>query len=172
MTPQVKPEVRVESPFPLPYYFDLYTWAEPVWNQIADDFTPTDREGFIEQQMAIGANAQTWGVWIGDEIGGYVSAVIDPRRDWIANCHCLFKKSFWGKDITEVALNQIARGLFSTGILKIEMWVFKRNSAVRGLIHRLGGREEGELTAQTMKDNTPASLVVYGLFEEDLKEGI
>ena len=168
MTPQAKPEVRIESPFPIPYFFDLFDWATPVWNQIADDFTPKEREGFIEQQMALAESGKTWGVWVGDEIGGYVLAVSDPRRYWIANCHCLFKKSFWGRDITETALRQIARELFSSGILKIEMWVFKRNSSVRGLINRLGGHEEGELTAQTLKDGQPIAMTVYGLYQEDL----
>lgn len=162
------PTVEVRSPFPPQSYYTLYDWCLPFWKNIADDTTPKDREGFIQMQieMAQSDYIKTWGVWRGSELGGFISVVIQPRREWIAQPHCIFKKSFWGANTTVAALRQVVSELFDSGILKIEMWVFENSHSVRGLIGQFGAKEEGRLTAQVIQDGEPITMIVFGLYPE------
>ena len=163
--------LSVRSPFPAHAYFQLYDWSLPVWKLIASDDTPKDREGFVEFEIGItdDSSVKTWGIWRGDELGGFVSAIRFPQRRWIAQLHCVFKKSFRGDATTGAAGKQICQELFDDKVLKIEMWVFSDNHAIKGLISRLGGRVEGTLSAQVMRDGKPIDMVVYGLYRESLK---
>lgn len=162
--------IKVRSPFPPYSYFQLYDWALPVWRSVASDDAPKDREGFIAYQLDIAdiPGMKTWGVYRDGELGGYVSAVRQPSRHWVALTHCIFRKEFWGGNTTITSLRKVAEEIFADGVIKIEMWVFADNHAVKGLINRLGGHEEGTLTAQVMREGKPADMCVYGLTPESL----
>lgn len=163
--------ITVASPFPPESFYDLYDWIQPVWDAVSDDNSPTDREEFIDMQVAMAETetVKTWGVWKDHhELGGFVSATVQPHRPWLAVCHCTFKKSFWGTATTLPALHAVATELFEVDIHKIEMWVFETNRAIRSLVKRLGGVEEGVLSAQTLKHGNPTSMAVYGLFQNGL----
>jgi len=148
----------------------LYDWALPVWKNIASDDTPKDREGFIQFELNLLSTPgiKTWGIYRDSELGGFVSAVRHPTRTWIAQPHMIFRKDFLGAATTIVACRRILQELFGDGALKIEMWVFFDNHAIRGFINQLGGREEGRLTAQVIRDGKPTDMVVYGLYQESL----
>ncbi len=171
---KVKPkrvyEIEVRSPFPPYAYFQLYDWALPVWRNVASDDAPTDREGFIDYQIKVAETpgVKTWGVYRDGELGGYVSAVRHAGREWIALTHCIFHREYWGGDTTVVSLRKIAEEIFSDGAVKIEMWVFSDNHAIKGLIKRLGGHEEGCLTAQVLREGKHSDMCIYALTSESL----
>lgn len=164
--------IEVRSPFPAPSYYMLFDWAIPVWKSVASDDAPKDREGFINYQIEISSTpgVKTWGVYRDNELGGYVSAVRHPGREWVALTHCIFRKEFWGGNTTTRSLRKIAQEIFTDGAMKIEMWVFADNHAIKGLIKRLGGREEGCLTQQVMREGKPADMCVYALTPHSLTE--
>lgn len=168
--PKPSYEIEVRSPFPPYAYFQLYDWALPVWRSVASDDAPKDREGFIEYQLntADTPGVKTWGVYRDGELGGYVSAIRHAGREWIALTHCIFRKEFWGGSTTTASLRKIAQEIFDDGAVKIEMWVFSDNHAVKGLIRRLGGREEGCLSAQVVREGEFIDMCIYALTPESL----
>lgn len=165
-------QIDVRSPFPPYSYYQLYDWALPVWRKVASDDAPKTREEFINYQLEMSEvpGVTTYGIYRDGELGGYVSATRNLSRDWIASAHCIFRKEFWGDDITTVSLRKVARQIFDEGAVKIEMWVFADNHAVKGLIARLGGKEEGRLTQQVKRDGKLIDMCVYALVPDSLGE--
>ena len=161
--------IEVKRPFPKDEWFSVWNWIEQadMWAALADDNVPRDIDGFCALQEAMEGVRQCWGVWRDGILGGVVSMEPDPLRPWIAHCHCLFRKEFWGRKTTIPALRLVAEEIFSAGIERIEMRVFESNRAIRALIPLLGGREEGTLRHQTQSAGKPIDMVVFGLSADE-----
>ena len=179
-------KVSVRSPFPPHALYDLWGWVQACLSAVADDFSPTTVEEFIEWHQELAAETTdiayegklitiplvtTWGVWGDDEaLGGYARFERDPIRLWTGNAHCVFRKDFWGRRITVPALTQVAREIFAVGVERIQMGVFATNTAMQGLIAAAGAVQEGRLRMQTLKGGKYADIVVYGVTPDELEK--
>jgi RimJ/RimL family protein N-acetyltransferase len=159
--------IVAETPFPDVALPLLWMWVEQSWNQVADDFTPQTAAGFIadERARAEDQRVATFAVYRDHEIGGFVRVV--QTTPIACEAHCIFSKNFWGYQTTLPALNEVARQLFELGITRISMPVFSHNSAIRSLIKRAGGTEEGTLKEMTVQNGLPVDLVIYRILKRE-----
>ena len=179
--------LRVSSPFPAHSLFDVWDWALPVMEKVNDDFGPTTREDFVDEQLRLNdltwtyqvegneievPLVTTWGVWRGEELGGFVMFKRDAYRVWTGDAHTIFKRSFWGWPTTVPALVEIARQIFRSGIKRIGMSPFETNHTIRSLISHIGAVQEGTLRSHTIKDGKFIDVCVYGLMETELENAV
>lgn len=166
--------LEVKMPFNGRDWFDVWNWIEESgqWDKVADDRVPLDLEGFCAFQRELAdSNARvSWGVWRDGILGGVISLDPDVDRPWIVHCHCVFRKAFWGYDTTIPALRAVAKEIYEAGIERIEMRVFSNNRAIRALVQKLGGVEEGVLRAQTKRGGENIDVVVYGMTRQEFND--
>jgi len=161
-------EVRVESPFPDYAVPRVWTWIETFRHRVADDFAPQTLPEFVrywEQRKLID---RTWGVWRGEDLGGLIT--IEELNPAVVSSHCLFKRSFWGPEITVEALRQVYSEIFNEGYQKIVSFAFRDNSQLLGLARKLGAEKEGVLRRQTVREGKPVDMIAIGLLREDFVE--
>lgn len=166
-------KIEIKRPFNGRDWFDVWHWIEAAdqWERLADDNVPRELRAFCQMQEeldSVGART-SWGVWRDDILGGIVSLEPDPLRPWIAHCHCLFRKEFWGRRTTIPALRAVAQEVFDAGIERIEMRVFADNRAIRALIPYIGGIEEGLMRAQARRHGQDVDMAIFGMTRKDFE---
>lgn len=162
-------DVHVESPFPEAALPRLWGWMEAFRDRVADDFAPQTLEEFLDDWAERSGGWKSWGVWLGEDLGGLVTYEPWPTGG-VGVSHALFKKSFWGRAITRAALTLVYEELFANGTRKILGFPFRGNNAIIDLGKSLGAKTEGVLRQQTLKGGQPADLVVLGLLKEDFEK--
>ncbi len=147
----------------------LWNWIEEARSAYTDDFSTATPDEFIaiERESASIANVATFAIYRDFEIGGYVKAV--QTSPIVVECSCIFKREFYGSATTLPALQMVARQLFDAGIERITMSVYAHNSAIKSLIKKLGGAEEGRLRNYTKQNGQPVDLVIFGLLKADFE---
>ena len=155
--------IEITYPFPFERFAEVWEWMQPFFASVADDFSPVTAEQFLAIEESRKDQVVTFAIWRDGELGGCVWAY--PVSPILVDCHCVFKKSFFGHRTTLPALEQVKELLFNEGVEKIQMQVFAHNNAVRSLIRKLGGVEEGRLRAHTRQQGSPIDVIVYGLFK-------
>lgn len=162
----VAEDIEVKSPFPLDQIPRLAFWFEEFRHRVADDFGPRTQEAMLEQtEQQIAAGMQTWAVTRYGEMGGYISAT--RQTPILADVHCIFKPSFFGRAITDRSIKTVYEQLFHDGIEKITSSVFADNKGIRALAKRIGMREEGRLVAHTRRDGKPVDVIVLGITKQE-----
>gem|GEM_PF-1272088 len=157
--------IEARNPFPLESLPDVWEWTLAVPRATRDDFSPQTLEEFLLNQIERSDDLYTWGIYRDEEIGGIVW--VEQVSPIVVAAHCLFKKSFYGHRTTIPALNQIAAKLFAAGFEKIQMPTFADNHAIRSLIKKLGGKQEGLLRRHTRRDGQPLDVVIFGLLKDE-----
>lgn len=133
--------------------------------QVADDCSPQTPDEFIAQERAMSEKVLTFGIYRDNHLGGYVRVCV--QNPWMCEAHCVFSRDFFGYQTTIPALNEVARQLFENGIERITMPIFAHNSAIKGLIKKLGAVEEGRLRECTRQNGRPVDLIVFGLLKRE-----
>jgi len=163
-------DVRIEEPFPLHRLPEAYDWSRRYWRHVAHDGIPKNfDEWFVMHATALfDPCVRSWGVWRGDELGGFLWAVIDR---WIARPHCIFKRTFWGYETTLASIRLGIDQVFRDGVTKIEMWCYEDNARAMALYRALGCVQEGCLSRQVRRDGEYTSMNIWGLSKEEEQNG-
>lgn len=166
---QVLHDWRLVTPFPPQRWPRVWVWIEEFRNRVMDDFSPQTLEEFVQQRMGANPYEATFGVERGGELGGLIT--VCPLNPYLANAHCLFKKSFWGSDVTLAACRQVFSEMFeNTSIQKITSIAFADNHQILALVRKLGGNKEGHLYRNTQRDGKPADQMVLAIQKQDFLE--
>lgn len=162
--------VRVESPFPSPAWPRVWSWLGDFRSRVCDDYSPQNVQDFVIHMMRKARDQETWAVHASrgggpEELCGMIT--YEPTAPGVGTTHALFRKDYWGHDITVPALSTVYAGLFERGVRKIIGAPFRDNRAIVELGRKLGARVEGRLRAQTMRGGKPVDVVLLGLLKED-----
>jgi RimJ/RimL family protein N-acetyltransferase len=160
--------VRVEKPFPDYALPRVWSWIQQFRQRVTDDFSPQTLEEFVAQWEESKARQTTWGVWRGAELGGLVAWEPWPVPG-VGVSHALFKRDFWGRATTRIALELVFGELFAGDVRKILGFPFGSNHAIIGLCKSIGMRTEGVLRKQTLQNGQPVDLVILGLLKEEFE---
>lgn len=168
-------EIQVVNPFPVEELPRVWMWIQDFPGMVADDLGPKTMEEFVEIEMR--RNALTWGVYRGEQLGGYLVFDVDPTNPANGFAHCIFRKgvtphdSFFGRKITIPALTRAATDLFAIGIERITIGVFEHNAAIQGVIKEMGGRVEAVWFEPVTVRGKPVDVIQYVLTPELLNNG-
>lgn len=167
---KIKPSPLIEAVTPFPYreLDKLWEWIEAARKQVADDFSFATPGEFFAEELNLPKNIVTFGILRDGELGGYVKAV--QTSPIVIEAHCIFKQEFYGSATTIPALSLVARQLFDCGIERITMPVWAHNAAIKKLIQKLGGVEEGRLRNYTKQNGEPVDLAIFGLLKADFEK--
>ena len=167
---KTSPSAKIEAVTPFPYdeLDKLWEWIEAARKAVADDFSPTTPIEFLVDESNLPENVATFGILREGELGGYVKAV--QTSPIVVEAHCVFKQEFYGSATTIPALSLIAGQLFDCGIERITMPVYAHNFAIKSLIKKLGGVEEGRLRNYTKQNSQPVDLLIFGLLKADFEK--
>lgn len=157
--------IDVQSPFPAYAWPRVWEWIQPFKARVSDDFSPQDLDDFVAGNLALAKHSKTWAVYRDGELGGVIW--IEPRTPVLVQSHVVFKRAFWGRATTEVAIRQVYSQVFDAGVGKIASFVFERNHDIVHLAKSLGARKEGLLRNHTMQNGEPVNMVALGLLRED-----
>jgi len=157
--------LRLEAPFPEYALPRVWTWIEDFRHRVADDFSLKSLGEFMRHWEERRPFRKSWGVWRGKELGGLV--IYEPWQPGVGTSHALFKRSFWGRNVTRAALEQVYGELFDSGVRKVVSFPFRGNNAIIALGKSLGAVSEGLLKAQTLREGQPIDVVILSLFKED-----
>lgn len=155
--------VRLESPFPAHALPRVWVWCEQFRRRVADDFSPKNLDDFIEQARATWT--RSWGVWMGDELGGIIT-----YRAWSPVCgelHIICRQDFWGRERTDAAAVLAMGDVFRSGAIKVMGVAFAENRQVLGLLKRLGFSREGRLRKHTLHRGRPVDVMLYGMTKQE-----
>lgn len=141
-----------------------WTWIQEFRRQVADDYSPRSFQQFFIQELARKGKGLTYGVERDGELGGVVW--VDMHAPHLAEAHCLFKRSFWGRRTVLPALNLVADGVFEAGVHKIIMPVFADNHAIRSVCKSLGGIQEAYYREHILRDGELIDMAVYSLYHD------
>jgi RimJ/RimL family protein N-acetyltransferase len=162
---------RLVQPFPEKRWPRVWVWVEEFRNRVMDDFAPQTLEEFVAQRMQLAPMEATFGVERGGELGGLI--VIQPANPYLVSAHCLFKKSFWGADVTLAACRMVFADLFEkTEVQKIQAVAFADNHQILALVRKLGGDKEGHLYKNTLRDGKPTDQMILGIHKADFLEAL
>jgi RimJ/RimL family protein N-acetyltransferase len=156
--------IEVESPFPEFAVPRLWDWVLTFRSKVCDDYSPKTREAFVEHTLAQLRTHNSWAVARDGDIGGIV--LFQPWNPRVGTMHVMFKRTFWGRSTTETALRQILSQVFGAGYEKVCAYFFEDNYALRGLVHALGGKREGWLEAQTIRNGKPVAMEAIAIFKD------
>ncbi len=159
-------EVTVESPFPIASLPTVWAWIEKFRDRIADDFFPTDLDGFVDLWFREERKGRkTWAVRRAGVIGGVVTSErVYPR---VADFHCVFSADFWGETTVVPALGQVCDIIFQDETIdKLSTTAFERNMSLAGMMRRFGVTREGLLLGHTRQGGKLVNLQMLGLQRE------
>lgn len=140
-----------------------WLWMRDAWAMIADDFSPTDLEIFLQMKRT---NADLdFGVYRDGQLGGILTCV--PVTPAVCIGHCVFSRSFWGRQTTEAALREGMRVAWKMGYAKIWCHVFEENRPMIGLLARVGAVFEGRLVNQARRNGRPVDCLSYAILRDD-----
>lgn len=121
---------------------------------------------FMELAAQIDQNGgKTWGCARDGMLFGWVS--FEPVNGVSGVLHGFSRREAWGRKNTEVALRLVMQDIFSLGYERISHPVLAGNSLVRGLLRRVGAREEGVLRSFTTCGGKLADLMILGTLKGD-----
>jgi RimJ/RimL family protein N-acetyltransferase len=160
--------VRIESPFPRSAWPRVWSWVADFRARVADDFAPSTLEEFVAAQMELAVRQKTWAVYRDDELCGLVS--FEPMNVVTGLSHALFRRDFWGRDTTRIALRMVYAEIFANGVNKIVGTPFRDNHAMRSLAVSLGARNDGILREHTKRGGVFVDMVLLGLTKGDFEK--
>ena len=154
----------VRAPFPEHAWPKVWDWIQPCRGSVMDDNSPTSKGEFVDEQLRMCElpTYRTWGVHRDDELGGLITFQTAHPDDTTGWAHTMFKRSFFGRETTFIALHEVFSALFEEGVQVIRSEVFQSNSNVRHLCRRLGFREYGPFPNSCRRDGELIDVV--GLF--------
>ena len=156
--------VRVESPFPNYAAPRVFNWMQSLRSRVCDDNSPTTLDAFMEDWHGRGATVRTWGVWRGSDLGGLVT--VEPLDGGTANTHCIFKREFWGRHVTETALRLVYSEVFESGAEALQSLVFRDNRAIIALSRSLGAKPKALYYEATTRNGEPVDIYLLNLSKE------
>lgn len=168
--PQRRLFVEVVRPFPETEYPSVWVWADRVWDKLFADDMPRELGTFVEFFKKQGELAMQWAVYRDGEIGGIIEVSLLNFYPGVASAHCLFKRSFWGKATTIVALNQVFAEVFANGVHAFVFYPFSHNVGVRAMHKRIGAIDNGPIAMGITQNGIPVESSLYVLTFERWKE--
>lgn len=157
--------LRLTAPFPEYALPRVWTWIEDFRHRVVDDYSPKSLSEFVRHWKEREPFRKTWAIWRGEDLGGLV--IYEPWQPGVGTSHALFKRSFWGREVTRAALEQVYGEIFDSGTRKVVSFPFRDNAAIIALGKSLGAVTEGVLKGQTLRNGEPVDVVILSLFKED-----
>ena len=153
--------IELASPFPEVSLPAAWLWVKPALRLMADDFAIQDIGGLFEAASSIEAKGgKTWGVLRNGQLCGWLG--FEPINKVAGFGHCFFAPWAWGRETTDVAVKLALAEIYAAGWEKVSCPVLAANRGIRGLLRRIGMREEGRLRGHTLSGGKPADLILFG----------
>ena len=157
--------VELRSPFPAEDIPRIWAWTDPFRWRISDDFSPKTLAEFIPFFRALVERGRSWAVYVGGELGGVIN--YEQASPIVGSFHCIFKRSFWGRNTTATALRMAFPEMFAM-CEKLTIPVVTGNRSMISLLTSLGATKEGVLKAHTRRDGKPVDLALMAFHKASL----
>ncbi len=139
--------MTVSSPFPPHAWPLVWQWIQGFRDRVADDFGPQTIDEFVAAMLARVVPEESFAVYRDGELGGLIW--LQRLSPVLAHSHMVFRRSFWGREITHTTVYQVFAQAFDAGIQKIESEAFQDNHAIRSLARRHRRHEKKDGAAPT-----------------------
>ena len=154
-------QIELVTPFPEYALPVAWQWVRPALHLLADDFAIRDIDGLFAAAKSIEGNGgKTWGVLRDGRLAGWLG--FEPVNKVSGIGHAFFAPWALGRETTDTAVRMALGEIYSLGYEKVSCPVMAANRGIRGLLRRIGMREEGTLRSHTLCGGRPADLVLYG----------
>lgn len=151
-----------------------WSWIQPFWDLVSDDFYPRDLDGFIARKLEETRHntgnfaldsVVNLGVYADDELVGLISSTrISPVT---CQGHISLKPSAWRQEIGRQALEQVKEIAWEAGYKKIWLLAYADNGAIIALIEAVGGIFEGVLLKHTQRNGELVDMVSYAILSPE-----
>ena len=153
--------IELISPFPEVSLPAAWGWVKPALRLMADDFAIQNIGGLFEAAASIEAKGgKTWGVLRDGKLCGWLG--FEPINKVAGFGHAFFAPWAWGRETTDAAVKLALAEIYAAGFEKVSCPVLAVNRGIRGLLRRIGMREEGRLRGHTLCGGKATDLVLYG----------
>ena len=150
-------EVQIRSPFPPEFAAKLWVWLNKPRKPNFDDYGPASPAEFGHDLAHRITRERTWGIWLDDEIAGYLGFVShNPILGQFRGL--VIAPRFRGQGVGSKALKQTVDQLHSEGFRKLMVQTFSDNQQIRQMFHKLGFHQEGYLSAATRREGKPLDI--------------
>lgn len=158
--------VSLVSPFPEYALPQAFEWLRVSLRFVADDFAMKDLRSFVDLAAGIDARGgKTWGIRVNESLLGWIS--FEPVNKVSGIVHGFMSRRGLGRKNTDEALKLALAEIFHEGYERVSFPVLARNHLVRGLLRRVGAKEEGLLRSFTSCGGELADLVIIGMVKAD-----
>jgi RimJ/RimL family protein N-acetyltransferase len=160
--------VRIElvTPFPEWALPQAWQWVQPALRLMADDFALQNTQALIDAAASMESRGgRTWGVLRNGRLCGWLG--FEPVNKISGVGHCFFAPWAWGRETTDRAVRLCLEEIWAMGYERVSCPVLAHNRSIRGLMKRVGIREEGTLRSFTMSGGKTADLVMAGSVKAD-----
>lgn len=143
-----------------------WEWLRPSLRMLADDFAMASLEKFTALAAQIDAGGgKTWAIKRDGSFIGWIS--FEPVNKVSGVMHGFMSRRGWGRKNSDAALKAALEQIFAAGYERVSFPVLACNYPVRGLLRRVGAKEEGLLRSFTTCGGELADLGMFGMTKAD-----
>lgn len=139
-----------------------WRWLQPHLSTLLHDHGPQTQREFVDSHIERGS--RNFGVYRDSELVGLF--ICDHVSPIVAEAHCYFKRSFYGRENTIPALRLGLDCAWSLAYKKVTSPVFKTNRLMIRALKELGAVQEACFKAHVRQNGQPVDVLYFSFFRE------
>lgn len=153
----VSSRVKLVPRFPMEYDYALFHWLNCPRAPNFDDYGPTTPDSFYTELKRRVDTEFTWGIYFDDNLVGFLGA--KAENPFAVMLHgMVMRPSYRRRGLGMFALVRGIAAFRDLGYNKFMVSTFADNEAILNLLSKLNFRQEGYITAATLRDGKPVDM--------------